>query len=54
MKKEFYVDFRKENPMLEVEITNKQLAWIEPNKSMCFECPECKYTQIEKNMELYS
>jgi len=34
--------------MKEIEITNKQLAWVEANKSMGFECPECRHTQIVK------
>ena len=31
-----------------VTITNKCLASIEAKKSMLFECPNCKHTQIKK------
>lgn len=34
--------------MLEVEITNDNLSYITANKSMNFDCPNCKHNQIEK------
>lgn len=34
--------------MLEIEITNNNLSSIHANQSFRFECPNCKYTLIEK------
>lgn len=44
----FVGNYYKGGIKMKIEITNKQLAWIEANKSMGFECPNCKHTQITK------
>lgn len=37
-------------PVDEVKITNKNLSVINANKSMQFDCPNCRYNLIEKSL----
>jgi len=48
-----YTDMKAQKMAIEkekvVEITNKQLSVINANKSIQFDCPNCRYNLIEKD-----